>query len=209
MRNQRITKLLLWQIPLFAGLVLLWMLLWGEFSWWDLTFGALLSIVVIAVFYLPPISLFTRINFFWLGVFLVRLVGDIAIASSEVAFMAFNFRRKYHGAVIMIDLYTRSDFIMAITAEIISIVPGSYVVEADRDEHKLYLHVIGAETPEAIERARKSALKKERIITLAFGSEEDVQRMRREKARYLSNKRKAAKHKAALADSVEGLEGES
>lgn len=204
MRNQRITKLLLWQIPLFAGLVLLWMLLWGEFSWWDLTFGVLLSIAVILGFYLPPISLFTRINFFWFAVFLFRLVVDIAVASSQVAFMAFNFKHKYRGAVIMIDLHTRSDFIMAITAEIISIVPGSYVVEADRDEHKLYLHTIGAETPEAIEKARKSALKKERIITLAFGSEEDVQRMRREKAKYLSNKRKQA-----IADSVEGLEGES
>ncbi len=110
----------------------------------------------------------------------------------------------------MIDLHTRSDFIMAITAEIISIVPGSYVVEADRDEHKLYLHTIGSETPETIEKARRSALKKERMITLAFGSEEDIQRMRREKAQYLhAKKQKALEHTKALEESLEGDDGES
>ncbi|MEB0222506.1 Na+/H+ antiporter subunit E, partial [Pseudomonas sp. AB12(2023)] len=79
---------LLNQLPLWLGLVLLWMLLWGSFSWLNLVTGALLAAFVSVVFYLPAVQLSGRISPAGALAFLLRLFGDIVRASVQVAWLA-------------------------------------------------------------------------------------------------------------------------
>ena len=64
---------LLNQLPLWLGLVLLWMLLWGSFSWLNLVTGAVLASLVSIVFYLPAVQLSGRLDPARTVVFLLRL----------------------------------------------------------------------------------------------------------------------------------------
>ena len=57
------------------------------------------------------------------------------------------------------------------------LVPGSLIVEADRQDDILYLHALGTETPEDVEQVRAGVLAVEERIVRAIGSRDDVRRV--------------------------------
>ena len=165
------------QLPLFLGLVLLWMLLWGNFSWLNLLTGSIFAAVVSVVFYLPAVQLSNRLNLWRLALYLVRLLLDIVRASSQVAYLALAPRYRASNAIVATHLRTRSDIILTWVAVSTSIVPGSIVVDIDRVHSTLYLHVLDVQDLDALERFRQSVLDTERRIVLAIGSSEDLARL--------------------------------
>lgn len=166
------------QLPLFAGLVLLWMLLWGNFSWLNLLTGAVFAALVSAGFYLPAVQQSGRLNPWRLLIYFGRLLFDIVRASLEVAAIALSPRYRASNAILAIELSTRSDLILTWTAVSTSIVPGSIVIDIDRVSSTLYLHVLNMHDASETERFRRSVLATERRIVLALGSREDVKRLR-------------------------------
>jgi multicomponent Na+:H+ antiporter subunit E len=164
------------QLPLLVVLVVLWMLLWGNISWLNLVTGAILAIVVTRVFYLPPVELSGRFNPFLFAGFLGIFARQLVVASFQVAGQAFG-RPIRTNSVIAVQLFTRSDFIMTLTAIALSLIPGSLVVEADREGSILYLHVLNTPDASAVEKARREVLAIERRLVRALGSRDDIARM--------------------------------
>ncbi len=168
----------LWrQLPLLLGLVLLWAILWGQVTWLSLITGLIVAVTVTRVFYLPPAELSGRINFWYALVFLVYLLLDVAVASFTVAYQALNPRPIPRSSVIGIQLRTRSDLIMTLDAIAMSLVPGSLVVEADRERSVLYLHTFATHTIEDVEAMRRKVLVVEARIVRAIGSRADLERL--------------------------------
>jgi len=167
----------LWQqLPLLVALVVLWMLLWGTISPLSFLSGAVVAVLVTRLFYLPPVELSGRFNPLWGIVFLGRFAFDIVVGSFSVAYQAFRPRGLRNNSVIAVDLVTRSDFIMTLTALAISLIPGSLVVEVDRGRSILYLHAINTESDKDVENLRRKVLSVERALVRALGSVEDVRR---------------------------------
>ncbi len=75
------------------------------------------------------------------------------------------------------QLRTDDDLIMTHVAVTASLIPGSLIVEADRDRRILYLHVIGVRSREDVEEQRESVLRWERRIVLAVGSRAQVEKV--------------------------------
>ncbi|MDJ0325229.1 Na+/H+ antiporter subunit E [Cryobacterium sp. PH31-AA6] len=167
------------QAPLFLGLVLLWMLLWGSFSWLNLVTGTVLASIVSVGFYLPAVDLGLRLNPWYALLYLIRLGFDIARGSLQVAAMALSPRYTPSNAIVAVHLRTRSDFILTVTGVSTSIVPGAIVVDVDRVRSTLYLHVLNLKRAEQVEEFRSGVLAEERRIVMAFGSRQDVERLRR------------------------------
>lgn len=167
------------QLPLFLGLVLLWALLWGRFSWLNLLTGVLFAAIVSVVFYLPAVQLSGRINLWRSAWLFVRLLWDIMRASVNVSWLALGPGYTASNAILAVHLRTRSDLILTWTAVATSIVPGSIVVDIERVDSALYLHVINMHDAGETERFRASVLATERRIVMAFGSRDDVERIRR------------------------------
>jgi multicomponent Na+:H+ antiporter subunit E len=168
---------LLHQLPLIVVLVVLWMLLWGNVSWLNLVTGLALAVFVTRVFYLPPVELTGRLHPWHLAVFVGNFVWQLVIASFQVAAQAFAPRPVSRNAVIAVQLYTRSDLIMTLTAITLSLIPGSLVLEADREKSILYLHVLNTPDTDAVEKARGAVLLIERRLVRALGSRVDLERL--------------------------------
>jgi multicomponent Na+:H+ antiporter subunit E len=158
-------------------LVLLWMLLWGNVSWLNLVTGLALAVFVTRVFYLPPVELTGRLHPWHLAVFVGNFVWQLVVASFQVAAQAFAPRPVSRNAVIAVQLYTRSDLIMTLTAITLSLIPGSLVLEADREKSILYLHVLNTPDTDAVEKARGAVLLIERRLVRALGSRADLERL--------------------------------
>lgn len=164
---------LIQQLPLLVGLVLLWMLLWGAFTWLNLVTGIVIALVVTRVFYLPPVELSNRFNLFWAVLLFFRFLGELVIASFQVAFQALLPRPLPRAALVAVPLRSNSDFIMTLTAIMMSLIPGSLVVEADRERSTLYMHALVRDTA-GVEKIRAQVLATEWRIVRALGSRDDL-----------------------------------
>jgi multicomponent Na+:H+ antiporter subunit E len=176
-RNEGVRWRIRRQLPLLVALVLLWMLLWGSFSWLNLATGIILAVVVTNGLYLPPVELAGRFNPLWFAVFLGTFLSELVVASFQVAFRAFARDPVRTNAVVAVQLRTRSDFIMTITAIALSLIPGSLIVEVDRDRSILYLHALGTRNQADIDKVRNDVLTVEGRLVRALGSTDDVRRL--------------------------------
>ncbi|MGH3706311.1 MAG: Na+/H+ antiporter subunit E [Agromyces sp.] len=182
------------QLPLLVALVFLWVFLWDQVTVLTVVTGILLAIGVTRVLYLPPVLLSGRFNP-WRGLLLgLRMMFDVTVASLQVAWLAIDPRWKPMNSIIAVQLLTRSDLVTTLTAEAISVVPGTVVVDIDRERGLLYLHALGTRTAADIDRVRTAVLGTEERIVLAIGTHKQavsVREARRER-RALSSQTKGA-----------------
>ncbi|MBD8485121.1 Na+/H+ antiporter subunit E [Frigoribacterium sp. CFBP 8759] len=165
------------QLPLLVGLVVLWMALWNQFTVLAFVTGVAVALLVTRVFFLPPVELSGRFNLWYAVVFLARFVVDLVRASVIVAWQAVRPRGVTSNAIVAVQLHTRSDFIMTLVAEAISLVPGSLVVEADRERSILYLHALAVEDLAGVEGVRDGVLVVEARLVRVLGSDDDRRRI--------------------------------
>jgi multicomponent Na+:H+ antiporter subunit E len=165
------------QLPLLVWLVVLWLFLWDQVSVLSIVTGLLLALLVTRVFYLPPVELPDRVNPLGVLGFVVRFVIDLVRSSFQVGWLAIDPRGVPTSSIVAVQLSTKSDLSLTLTALAVSLVPGSLVVEADRQDDILYLHVLGTETSADVEKARADVLAVEERIVRAIGSRDDVRRV--------------------------------
>lgn len=87
-RGARVAVTLRQKLPLLAALVLLWMMLWGSTTLMTILTGVIVALIVTSALPLPPVQLSGRFNPFWFAVFVARVLGEMVIASFQVAFIA-------------------------------------------------------------------------------------------------------------------------
>ncbi|WP_164990563.1 Na+/H+ antiporter subunit E [Agromyces albus] len=166
------------QLPLLVALVALWMFLWDHIDVLTIVTGILLAIAVTRVLYLPPVLLSGRFNP-WRALLLgLRMMFDVVVASVQVALLAVNPRWTPMNSIIAVQLLTRSDLVTTLTAEAITVVPGTVVVDIDRERGLLYLHAIGTRTEADLERTHREVLGTEERIVLAIGTREQAASVR-------------------------------
>lgn len=170
------------QLPFFVWLVALWMLLWGQFTVLSALTGFVVAIFVTRVFRLPPVELSGRVNLWWGAVFFAEFLGALVWGSLTVAWQVLDFRRQPGAAVIAVPLVIDDDLIMTHTAVTSSLIPGSLVLELDRDRRILYLHAIGVRGQRGLEKQRADVQHWEERIVRAVGSRAQVEHVRAAKA---------------------------
>ena len=187
------------QLPLLVALVALWLFLWDHIDALTIVTGVLLAIAVTRVLYLPPVLLSGRFNP-WRGLLLgLRMMFDVVVASLQVAFLAVNPRWQPMNAIIAVQLLTRSDLVTTLTAEAISVVPGTVVVDIDRERGLLYLHALGTRTQADIDRVRhRNVLGTEERIVLAIGTRAQAAAVREARRRRRAGAPAASRARAEL-----------
>ena len=174
---------ILLQLPFMLWLILIWMLLWHQFTPLALVTGILVAIFVTRVFRLPTVELVGRINFWYSLVFIVRFLGAVVLGAISVAIQVFDFRRQPGAAIVEIPLRYADDIVTTHVAVTASLIPGSLVVESDRDRRILYLHVIGVRSRADVDAFRAEVLRWERRIVRAVGTPEQYAALKADEKR--------------------------
>ncbi|SFK44396.1 Na+/H+ antiporter subunit E [Cellulomonas sp. KH9] len=155
-------------------LTVVWVLLWGQVTWGNVVNGILLGLLVTAGLRMTPVDFRGRVHPVGLLVLLGRFALDLVRASFEVSLVALRPRHTPRGAVICVQLRSHSDLYLTLTAELVSLVPGSIIVEAHRLTGRLYVHVLDVETSGGVEKARQSVLDQEARLLRALASDEEL-----------------------------------
>jgi multicomponent Na+:H+ antiporter subunit E len=144
-----------------AWLVLVWMLLWGTFSWANLLGGLAVGLVVMAFFPLPDVTGGRRLRPWGLLRVLGGILVDFVRSSAQVAWQSVRPGPPIRSSVVAVRLATRSELLIAVAIEALSLVPGSVVVDTDPEEGIIYAHVLGASDDAAVEAFRRQVARLE------------------------------------------------
>lgn len=151
-----------------------WVLLWERVTGLVVLSGLLLSVAVGLVFPLPRIDLHGRFRPLALLRLAGRLLVDLGRSSVSVLILAFRFHHVPRGAIIRVHLRSRSDLYLTQTAELVSLVPGTIVLEARRSTSTVYVHVLEAVSPAELDQTRRDVLDAEARVVRAFGDAAEI-----------------------------------
>ena len=173
-RARRLTAL--WPTAVMGAV--LWVFLWGDVSWANVLGGAALGAFVGLAFPLPGTP-DTGATFRPGAVLrlLGRFVTDLVLASFQVAWSALVPGRRARGGLVTVRLRTGSELVLAATAALTSLVPGTLVIDLDRSARTVRVHVLdlaGAGGPAAV---RDSTLALEARLLRAFAPRAELERV--------------------------------
>ena len=169
------------QLRMSIVTAVIWVLLWGDLSLANLVSGFVLGMLITWVFPLPPIDFHGRFRLWPHTKLIAILLFDLVRSSFLVAAQAFHFGHTMRNAVVRVDLRTPSDLYLTLTSELVSLVPGSLVMEARRQESVVYLHVMDVRSAADIAAARRKVLEAEERVVRSFGSDDEVAALRSER----------------------------
>ncbi|WP_298990942.1 Na+/H+ antiporter subunit E [uncultured Pseudokineococcus sp.] len=161
------------QWPVLVWTALVWVLLWGDLSVANVLAGAVLGLLVVLVFPQPPVRFPGAVRPGPVLRLLLTFALDVVRASLQVAALVLS-RRTPTSSVLEVHLRTASLAHLTATAELISLVPGSVVVEVRPGTQSLFVHVIDTPDAAAAERERAAVLELEARVVRAFGTAEEV-----------------------------------
>lgn len=170
------------ELPLLVWLVIVWGALWQDFSPGNLLFGALLAVLVARMFYLPPVELSGRFSVLHAVPFALRFLGRVAAASVEVMYLAVVRGPRVMNAVVAVPLRSHQDLLVTAVGHVISLIPGSLVVDVDRSTSTLYLHALNVSNPEEVENLRQEVRSIEAGLIRIMGTREELELIRQEAA---------------------------
>jgi multicomponent Na+:H+ antiporter subunit E len=170
------------ELPLLAWLVFVWGALWQDFSPGNLLFGTILAVAVARMFYLPPVELSGRFNILHAVPFALTFLGKVAAASFQVMYLAVMRGPAVTNAVVAVPLRSHQDLMVTATGHVISLIPGSLVVEVDRSTSTLYLHGLNVSTPDDVEKLRREVRDIEAGLIRIMGTPEELDAIRQEAA---------------------------
>lgn len=171
------------QLPFFVWLIALWMLLWGQFTVLAALTGLIVAVFVTRIFRLPPVELSGRVNLWYSLVFVATFVFALVRGSLIVAWQTLDLRRYPGTAIVAVPLRTDDDLILAHVGVTASLIPGSLIIDIDRDRRILYLHVLGVSSDADVEKQRRSVQGWEARIVRAVGSRAQLEAIRAEGSR--------------------------
>ena len=122
-------------------LTVVWVLLWGRFTPGNLVAGVVVALLVLVALPLPPVRTGVRLRPWALLVLVGHVAVDLVSSAVAVSRTVLRPRIALRNAVVEVPLRTHSDLVMTVTSQLLSLVPGSLVLEVDQTSHRLWLHV--------------------------------------------------------------------
>lgn len=179
MTKQRIS--LKQELPLLIWLVVIWAALWRDFSPGNLAFGAIIALLVTRVFYLPPVELSGRFNVFYFLEYAGVFLWNVMVASVQVSYLLVTEGPRITNAVVAVQLRSHSDLIVTATGHVISLIPGSLVIEVDRSTSTLYLHTVDIKNAEDLRKVREDVRAVEAWLIRVMGSKAELAALQAER----------------------------
>ena len=152
-----------------AGMVVVWLLLWGNAGPFTIAGGIVVAVLALMMFPLPLVPFGGRGSVPGIVLFLACFLRDLVLASVQVTWLAIRPGPAPASAIIAVPLRAGTDLHITLTAAALSLIPGSLIVEADRARAILYVHVIGVSTTEDVDAQRAAVRALESRILRATG----------------------------------------
>jgi len=87
--------------------------------------------------------------------FVAAVARDVAVGTWEVALVTLHLRPLHNPGIVAIPIGERSPLGISVTALVMTLSPGAFLVEVDWEREVMLMHVIDATDPEGIRRSHE------------------------------------------------------
>lgn len=158
---------------LMAGV---WVLLWGDFAPFGIISGIAIAWLIKAQFPMPPVYWPGRPHLLGSIRLLYGLIRDLVVSSWRLVRLTIDPRATLRPGIVKVEQFTDVDLYQVQVAEMISLVPGTVVVELVSSPRRLYLHVVDMDEEHDADSIREMATEIEHRVLQAFGSRDEMDR---------------------------------
>ncbi|GAA3652168.1 Na+/H+ antiporter subunit E [Streptomyces chitinivorans] len=163
--------------PVMLWLWLLWIVLWGSVSPVVLVCGAAVALAVAVVFPLPPIGHRASVHPLGLAAMTGYLLVDLVRSAVVVAREAVLRGPRARAAVLEVQLEADTDLLITATAHLVTLTPGTLVLEIDRGRRRLYVHALPVRDASRVPGRRAETSEEEHRVVRALGTAEARERL--------------------------------
>ena len=156
------------RVWVLAWLIGVWMLLWGTASVANLVSGLAIALMITLLLPLPAVPVEGRLHPVSLMALIVVVAYELVVSSLQVAWLAVRPAGPPRNAVLRAHLNIRSDLVLALAVNIITLTPGSIVLEIDQARRMIYVHVIDVASQKAVDRFYRQVWRIERLLVSTF-----------------------------------------
>jgi multisubunit Na+/H+ antiporter MnhE subunit len=147
---------MMFYVLVVAGLTLTFGFALASLAWQDMLMGSVLSILLLLAYrksilpaYKPEtefvVHLLVRVP-----VFTWYLAGDILKGTWQVAMYVVGIRKLEHPGIVKVPFGNHSDSAVGFVGHLITVSPGSFVVDIDWDDRTMLVHYIDASEPDKL-----------------------------------------------------------
>jgi multicomponent Na+:H+ antiporter subunit E len=155
-----------------SGLVVVWVLLWGELSAANVLSGAALAVALLVVFPLDEVvHVDHRVHPLGIVRLVVYFVVELVVSTTSVARDVLIGPSRVRTGIVACPLRVDAEGLITLLANMIALSPGTLPIHVGRDPLVLYLHILRLDHPDAV-RQRVSRL--EALAVGALGSAEMI-----------------------------------
>ncbi|WP_068278610.1 Na+/H+ antiporter subunit E [Aldersonia kunmingensis] len=162
------TRTRLVQFGVLAWLTLVYCWLWGHVSVGNILAGLAVGVVIMVMLPLPRVPVSGRLH----PVSFVKLVGLVIYLSLEsslqVAWLAIRPSPPPVTGVLRVRLNIQSDLVLVLTCDVLNLIPGTMVLELDRDRRVAYVHVLDVGSEKAVDYFYKTTRRIEAAFVATF-----------------------------------------
>lgn len=142
------------KLALLTWLTGVWVLLWGNVTPANILGGLAVALFVVFALALPKVPVEGRFH----PLSFVRLVGVLvwyaAVSTVQVAWASVRPGDSPRNAILRYRVRVKSDLVLTLMVDALNMVPGTLVLEIDRDERTIYIHAFDVGKPGAIDQFR-------------------------------------------------------
>jgi multicomponent Na+:H+ antiporter subunit E len=154
-------------------LMLVWVLLWGKVSAANIVGGLVIALLITVLLPLPAVPVEGRVHPLSLMRLTFVVAYQLVLSSVQVAWLAIKPGPPPTSAVLRAHMAIKSDLVLALAVNILTVIPGSMVLEVDQERRMLYVHVIDVGNEKAVTRFYRQVEQMERLLVATFERDAD------------------------------------
>lgn len=152
------------RIGVLLWLTAVWVALWGQVSVANVLAGLAVGVVIMVALPLPRIPLRGQLRLLPLMKLAAVSVYYGLESSFQLAWFALRPGPPPPSGVLEVQFAFRSDLVMVLCVNLINLIPGTMVLEIDREQCKAYVHVIDVSSAEAVDKFYRTIRVLERLL---------------------------------------------
>jgi len=168
-----LTRQRLLRATMVMWLVAVWLLLWGTLSAANVISGIAVALFITVLLPLPTVPVLGKPRPFSILRLVISVNWWLVRSSAQIAWLTLRPGPPPQAAVLRATLNLKSDLLLALGVNILNLTPGTLVVEIDQQRRQLYVHVLGVDSPGAVDHFHKQVADLEKLLVAAFERDSD------------------------------------
>ncbi len=159
------------QILPMLWLMVLWIIAWGSYSPMIIAGGLLMGLLVTMASPLPRLRINSTFRPWAFVVLVAVFLRDLAAAVWQVTLLALLPGRSTDAAIVVVRFEADEELFQTITSELITLVPGTMVIDLDDSTRIAHVHALGVKDEADAARIRQECVDQEQRVLAAFDAD--------------------------------------